>query len=957
MIRYIQKKMLRNKWLVLCLLLGFLVSIAVISSIPVYTNSILQRMLVRDLEAAQTETGQFPGNYSFYMGMPISKMDQEESWEVYKDIDEAFKSGLVEDMGLPILSSYKRYTYPSSYVNLPGSNAYRKKNIRLYAMQNMNEHIELIAGRLPQETGEEDLFEILLTEEALNNLGLTLDTVLDYFPEREELYTPIKLKIVGVFRYLDPADVYWNQNLSSFKSVFFMDFDTYEAQFATDEKKIASTLYWHYALDYHALQMENIPQLLSAFRRGSRLLSASEHAPNFEITTTLQNYLARSKSLNNMLSVMQAPTVIMLLFFIFMLSSLIMEHEKNDIAILKSRGASNLQVFGNSALQSSFIAAVAFILGPLLGYELCRVLGLCSGFLEFVSRKGLQVRLIPEAYLYSLIAVGVFLLTMLLPAISASRLSIVEYKRSKSAFGRTPLWKKLFLDVLLLAGAVYARHNYHKLSQSFLESNGSTGSYIDPTLFLINTLFVLGMGLLFLRLYPYLVRLIFQIGKRFWSPTLYAALLSVSRSKGKDQFISLFMILTVSIAIFNAASARTVNTFVEDRVNYNLGADFILEPKWETTESYYTVEIPEGTESDNYILTPISPADAEKNGGNFVVRTDYHEPPIGLFEDIRGLSDVTPVLEKENISVSTSSDTLRSVRLMGIVPYEFSRVAWFRSDLASYHLNDYLNLLAENPQAVLLSSSAQKEGIQIGDEIALSWERQPFTPTCIVYGFVDYWPGYNPLLEEEGNHLVVANFNYLWSQIKAEPYLLWANRDESVKSADIYQDITDKELNVASLLDRSQELVAVKNDAMLQGLNGALTLSFLVSVFVCLTGFLIYWILNIKSRTLQFGILRAMGLSKGSLLRMLLWEQLFISGGAILAAVGIGAVSSSLTVPLLQYLYPAAEQIPPFRITVFAEDYAKIFLVIAFMLLISILVLSVLINKLKIDQALKLGED
>ena len=178
-----------------------------------------------------------------------------------------------------------------------------------------------------------------------------------------------------------------------------------------------------------------------------------------------------------------------------------------------------------------------------------------------------------------------------------------------------------------------------------------------------------------------------------------------------------------------------------------------------------------------------------------------------------------------------------------------------------------------------------------------------------------------------------------------------------MKSADIYQDITDKELNFTSLLDRSQELVAVKNDAMLQGLNGALTLSFLVSVFVCFIGFLIYWILNIKSRTLQFGILRAMGLSKGSLLRMLMWEQLFVSGGAILAAVGIGAASSSLTVPLLQYLYPAAEQIPPFRITVFAEDYAKIFLVIALMLFISVVILSVLINKLKIDQALKLGED
>ena len=54
-------------------------------------------------------------------------------------------------------------------------------------------------------------------------------------------------------------------------------------------------------------------------------------------------------------------------------------------------------------------------------------------------------------------------------------------------------------------------------------------------------------------------------------------------------------------------------------------------------------------------------------------------------------------------------------------------------------------------------------------------------------------------------------------------------------------------------------------------------------LLLCITGFLIYWILSIQSRTLQFGIFRAMGMSMGEILTMLVNEQLFITGVSIAA--------------------------------------------------------------------------
>jgi putative ABC transport system permease protein len=53
--------MLRNKWMVLCLIICSLLAVSTISSMPIYSNSIFQRMLIKDLESYQVENNKYPG--------------------------------------------------------------------------------------------------------------------------------------------------------------------------------------------------------------------------------------------------------------------------------------------------------------------------------------------------------------------------------------------------------------------------------------------------------------------------------------------------------------------------------------------------------------------------------------------------------------------------------------------------------------------------------------------------------------------------------------------------------------------------------------------------------------------------------------------------------------------------------------------------------------------------------
>ena len=156
----------------------------------------------------------------------------------------------------------------------------------------------------------------------------------------------------------------------------------------------------------------------------------------------------------------------------------------------------------------------------------------------------------------------------------------------------------------------------------------------------------------------------------------------------------------------------------------------------------------------------------------------------------------------------------------------------------------------------------------------------------------------------------MAQLDYIQANTALEPYEVWIKKVPGVTSQEIYDEILEKEIKIVRLTDTSQEIIKTKNDPMLQGTNGALTLGFIVTMSVSTIGFLIYWILSIRQRELQFGIFRAMGLSVRKIIGLLAWEQLLISGTAILIGVTVGGLTSQLFVPLLQMVYSAAEQVP-----------------------------------------------
>lgn len=952
MLRSVIKKMINNRWMSGCLLIGFILVVAMVSSIPIYTDGILQKMLTTDLENYQIQNNVFPGYYS--VKASLKNLDEEERISAYQSLKANLKEHLRPQIPLSSLTETEEILI-DYYNTLPAvqrEKEPRKRYISLLAIPNIVEHIELIDGRPFSPRIKNDLVEVIVTENFLQKNNYLPDEVINILDYEES--TLIQVKIVGIFVPKDYHDPFWVKKISEYDSAIFMHYDLYEKEYIRKQNPLINQVEWNFALDYHEITLKNIGPLLSILEEHNRLAGKYRRflEIEFEAVSILIQYLEREKQLRLSLWIIELPVLILLFFYIFMISNLIINNEKNEIAVLKSRGQSTFQVFLIYLWESLILGLIAIICGPPLGYLVCKFMGASNGFLEFVRRTPLAVALNFTAYLYSFFTLFFLIATMMIPTYFATRTSIVALKRQKGREQEIPLWKKYFIDILILLISGYGFYRY-QTQQNVLKITGASSIDIgiDPILFLTSTLFILGAGLFFLRIFPLLIKIVHQIGRKLWSPVIYCAILQVGRTGRQGQFLMLFLMFSIAIGIFDANLARTLNRNIEDRNRYKIGADITIQPVWQK-EIQLKLSDEEESRGTGYgsIVEEVTLSAA----------THFKEPPFGPYARLAGVEKATRVFTKSTGKALLNHGLLSGIRLMGIIPHEFGEIAWFRNDLLPYHWFNYLNLLADAPTALLVSRNFQTVNkLQVGDSISFTWGNQGYVQG-IIYAFIDYWPTYNPYVTTSFNsntYLIVANLFYLQNKLAKDPYQIWISKQSGVSDEILYEDIREKDLEIEEILSASQEIIIQKNDPLLKGINGALTLGFILIMVVCTIGFLIYWMLSLQGRTLQFGILRAMGLKQRQVVSIVILEQILISGTAIFMGILIGGITSNLFIPLFQLVFSSLEQVPAFIIIASRGDYYKIYLFVSLMLASGLLILRIYIRRLKIGSALKLGED
>lgn len=913
------RKMRNTKWMVLCLFIGFLMAAGMMSTVPIYMDASLQRVLIKEMEEYQLNTGVYPGRYIVSTELPtgIAAADL----RTILTNTPKMVSGRVDRVGIPAENSKTVVSDNSQFLEAGGISTM----VRFTGMSGIEEHITIKQGEFFDSTGieEDGSYQVILAEDAARTLGVACGSKYKINPvntAKDSFYVTVK----GIFTQSDLNDSYWSEDLINYITSVFIPFDLYESLIDSGVLGITD-LSVNYNLDYHSVNMNAIETISGNLSEDPAYYGEMGYKFEMNSSDILAGYVEKASSLTAILWAIQIPTMVMLAFYLFMVSQLNVERERNEIAVLKSRGSSSRQIFALYSMEAGLLGLVTFLLAPFIGLILCRFLGVSDGFMEFVNRTGIAAKLSVTAFLYSLAAVAVFFVTTMLPIIPASKLTIVQYKQSKTKVRKTPVWEICGIDIILIALSI----TFYFLYRHFVNTAISDGSFeatgqIDPLVFVFSTCLILGLGLLFIRLYPYLLKLINLVGRFIWTPAQYMAISTVSCAGGsKERFLMLFLILTFAFGLFSANTARAINNNKEDMIYYRNGADVVIKEYW--IEREYAVD-----------------------GGSV---TTYEERDFSRFEQLEGVETATRVLINTEARANSNGGGVGNLTMMAIEPTRFAKTAWIRSDLLPVHFYNYCNALSDFQSGAIISSElAEAGGIELGDEISVGWKSNSPIPVTVL-AIVDYWPGINP------KPFCILNYNYAYSNTVLEPYEVWMKLSDGATSEALYADIEAKRLPIETLKDSAQMMIEEKNSPSLQGMNGGLTLGFIITMIMAVIGFLIYWILSIKGRTLQFGILRAMGMTMREIIGMLGYEQILVSLVSIVMAFIIGGVTSDIFVPLFQNMYDIRDQIPPFVVSAAASDYIKIYILIVIMLGGGFAILGGIIKKININKALKLGED
>lgn len=973
MFGFVINKLKNRKWLNLCLLMGVALFIALFVCHPMFEKGAGNQILDRLFTDHATQQNEFPAQMSREGTYAVadypdsqSVLDKlsgyEKKWTEYVDIDKVSAQQLITLSGGRADTEFGGINNYFTIGYLPGLSEYTEvvKSQSDKKLTDINDEQNLDKTQADKENTSTDIgiFECSISEKTMDHYGLVAG-------EKIYLHVPdgsgkkeIPFVISQICREKDINDPYWAKTLSDMGDVIFVSQDVFDEMmqyYSEDNISYSDFL----MLDYRQINTENA----SLYDGYMKQFKDADKLYNDNIRDTLDGFFTQQKTIKLMLWALELPCLVLLILFIRMISAQILSLEENDILVLRSRGATKLQVFILYLQQSGIIAFAGCVLGIVLGYIMCRAAASTDGFLRFTAKDIGTYKFVWQMLVYAVAAAVIMVLFITVPVWKKSKDAISERSSRGRISKKKPLWEKCFIDVILLALSAYLLYNYNKqkstLAISVLENRS-----IDPVMILDNSLFIFAAALLCVRLTGLIILLVDRLFKKHFSPAMYASFLQLKRTRYNQGFLAVFLIMTVAGGIFDANMARTMNSNMEKRIVYNVGCDAIYNEDFRLRIQY------------------------DKDGS---VNWMYDEPDFGKYESLKneGICDgVTRVLEDERVDISAGSGSVSDAYLMAINTKEFGETAKLQSDqnddINDAHWFNYLNELAKEPDGVIISSNLAKAlGLKVGD--SLNYSR--YVPEAVdddqiyasenakVCAIVKGFPGYERYTYEtdaEGNvteqekYLIVANYATVVEKFGMTPYSVWMNLskgktvddivgylggensgDNDIKTTEIYKKLTSAQ----QLIDEN------KNSATVQITNGMFTLSFILSLIVCSVGFLLYWVMTLKQRELQFGIYRAMGMRMREVKAMLLNEQIFLSFLPLLAGAGIGIAATAMFVRLISIIYLPQKHNIGVNVYIYPSDMLELAGVLFVAVAVCYVVISRLLKSMKIAQALRLGED
>ncbi len=941
--RLVFARLLAEPALTVSLLFGWAAFVALTAAIPMYTDAVNQQLLARELSKRSSTAPTYGFHYTYTGGTSAGA-----TWENYDALRQYMAANLPQAMGLRRTQDM-HYGKSDLFAVYPAGGQYTARELltrgNLGFIRGLEEQITVVEGGMPQPAAEDGPLEVLISQKLAQDLGLQPGELITLFDQGGETAAGVRprlelqARIVGVWQVKDATSRFWYVSPSAFDTTFLLLEPQYVSLAASG--RVPHALYslgWYQEFDGSHVRAENVPGLLRRINRVNSRINVLLPGTGLTVSpvSALLRYQRAASAQAIQLVSFLIPFIGLVIYFIVLVASGSVARQRLEIAMLKSRGSSSMQVFGIYIFQAALLGAAAIVIGPILGRYIAQAIGATYSFLSFTTREPLNVAITVPALRYALGGLIIAMLATVLPAVGASRMTVVGARAESARSTNRPFWQRYYLDLLLLAVAIYGYYQLFGQGRiAFLQMGRQESPFSNPLLFLAPALFILAAGLVSVRIFPALLWLPSWIVGQTSGVSLLLAMRNLTRAGYAHVGLLLILILTTGLGTFTASAARTMDENVVSQIRYRVGADVALR------------------EGVAIASQPGDVAGAEDDEGPSDERPVYLMAPVQEHLNAQGVRAVARVGQFKG-QARASGYAVGNV--YGIDRLDFPQVGFFRSDFADQSLGALMNALASHRDGILVSEDVlSATGLTLGDTLPLAGlfstgnKTVPFT----IVGVIHYFP---TALPDKGS-IFVTNLDYIFENIGGEvPYDVWLSVADEVDLETLVDDLERIGFRIMSSQDARVQIAAAQTRPERTGLFGFLSVGFVVTVGLSMLAQVIYALLSFRQRFIQFGMIRAIGLSSWQLAVSLSSELALITLVGIGVGLYVGLITSELFIPFLQVGYTAADLVPPFLVTMAWGDVAKAVLAMLVTSFATNLGVIWFLTRIRVFEALKLGE-
>ncbi len=310
---------------------------------------------------------------------------------------------------------------------------------------------------------------------------------------------------------------------------------------------------WHIVLNREAVTAGTMRDAAQNVLRMGEIVTSQR--PDAQVITGLVSiirvFLDQIAAVQAPVTFLTAGVMVLVLYYVLTTTSLALEQQANEWATVSSRGGSSFQLLFMHGVTVLFQCAVGLAVSLPVAQGLLYLLRRVGPLARLAVGPQLHIAAPPETWDYAIIAALVAAMALLLPAIPAARRTIITLQQTVARPPHRPAWSRFFLDIVLLALGAALLVRAAQLGD--LRAETFTGqATLDAMTVLAPLLILTGGALLWLRLFPLLMRIIGRAAAARRGLAAPLALWGISRNPG--HYAQLVLLLLGAFGLGGMAS-------------------------------------------------------------------------------------------------------------------------------------------------------------------------------------------------------------------------------------------------------------------------------------------------------------------------------------------------------------------------------------------------------------------